>query len=402
MSLRNIGIVYRKELLDSVRERRTLISMIVAPLLLMPALTFGFGYAAYTLVGEARREVPRVMVLGGEDSPALMAELRALQTIRMVAPGTDYVDQISNKRIRAAVQVPRGFDVALGRSEPTEVLVYIYEGDIRSSFAAQRVERFFRELRERTVRQRLETRNLPENLLKPFEISQKNVVPPEKVWGSVFGGLVTYMVILLSLTGAMYPAMDLTAGEKERGTMETILCSPVSRTHLVLGKFFTVLTASLATAGLSIFSMAITILGVKTLLGGLDPQGPTMLKVTVNPKAVLAVFVMMLPIAVILSAGLLAIALFAKSFREAQTYISPLTIVVVMLAVIPALPGIELNTQLALLPIVNTSLVSKEIITGTYHWKYIALIFASSCVYAALALGMAVKLFQREDVLFRA
>ena len=402
MSLRNIGIVYRKELLDSVRERRTLISMIVAPLLLMPALTFGFGYAAHTLVGEARREVPRVMVLGGEDSPALMAELRALQTIRMVAPGTDYVDQISNKRIRAAVQVPRGFDVALGRSEPTEVLVYIYEGDIRSSFAAQRVERFFRELRERTVRQRLETRNLPENLLKPFEISQKNVVPPEKVWGSVFGGLVTYMVILLSLTGAMYPAMDLTAGEKERGTMETILCSPVSRTHLVLGKFFTVLTASLATAGLSIFSMAITILGVKTLLGGLDPQGPTMLKVTVNPKAVLAVFVMMLPIAVILSAGLLAIALFAKSFREAQTYISPLTIVVVMLAVIPALPGIELNTQLALLPIVNTSLVSKEIITGTYHWKYIALIFASSCVYAALALGMAVKLFQREDVLFRA
>jgi sodium transport system permease protein len=402
VSLRNIGIVYRKELLDSVRERRTLISMVVAPLLLMPALTFGFGFAAYKLVGEARQEVPRVMVLGAKDSPALMGELKALKTIEMVPASPDYVDQISNKRIRAAVQVPPGFDAALRRAEPTDVLVYIYEGDIRSSFAAERVERFFRELRERTVRQRLETRNLPESLLKPFEISQKNVVPPEKVWGSVFGGLVTYMVILLSLTGAMYPAMDLTAGEKERGTMETILCSPVSRTHLVLGKFFTVLTASLATAGLSIFSMAMTILGAKTLLGGLDPQGPAMLKVTVNPKAVLAVFIMMLPIAVILSAGLLAIALLAKSFREAQTYISPLTIVVVMLAVIPALPGIELNTRLALLPIVNTSLVSKEIVTGTYHWKYIALIFASSCIYAALALGMAVMLFRREDVLFRA
>lgn len=402
MSLRNIGIVYRKELLDSVRERRTLISMIVAPLLLMPVLTFGFGYAAYKLVGEARQEVPRVMVLGAKDSPALMGELSALKTIQMVPASPDYVDQISNKKIRAAVQVPPGFDAALRRAEPTDVLVYVYEGDIRSSFAAERVERFFRELRERTVRQRLETRHLPESLLKPFEISQKNVAPPQKVWGSVFGGLVTYMVILLSLTGAMYPAMDLTAGEKERGTMETILCSPVSRTHLVLGKFFTVLTASLATAGLSIFSMAMTILGAKTLLAGLDPQGPAMLKVTVNPKAVLAVFIMMLPLAVILSAGLLAIALFAKSFREAQTYISPLTIVVAMLAVIPALPGVELNTRLALLPIVNTSLVSKEIITGTYHWKYIALIFASSCIYAALALTMAVMLFQREDVLFRA
>ena len=402
MSLRNIGIVYRKELLDSLRERRTLISMIVAPLLLMPVLTFGFGFAAYKLVSEARKEVPKVMVMGGEDSPAILAKLRELKTLRIVPPSPDYADQISNKKIRAAVEIPRGFDAALARGEPTEVKVDVYEGEIRSRFAAQRVERFFRELRERTVRERLETRNLSASLLNPFEITQQNVVPPEKVWGSVFGGVLTYMVILLCMTGAMYPAMDLTAGEKERGTIETILCSPVSRTHLVLGKFLTVLTTSLATAALSIFSMALTFLGTKGLMGGLDPEGPAMFKIAVNPKAALAVFVMMLPIAVILSAGLLAIALFAKSFREAQTYISPLTIVVVMLAVVSALPGIELNAKLALLPIVNTSLVSKEIITGTYHWKYIVLIFASSCVYAALALGAAVKLFQREDVLFRA
>ena len=402
MSLRNVGIVYRKELLDSLRERRTLISMIVAPLLLMPMLTFGFGFAAYKLVSEARREVPRVMVLGGEDSPGIIAQLRALNTIRLVPPRADYVDQIANKKIRAAVEIPKGFDAAMNRGQSTDVMVYVYEGDIRSSFAAQRVERFFRDLRDRTVRARLETRNLSESLLRPFGITQKNVVPPEKVWGSIFGGVVAYMVILLCLTGAMYPAMDLTAGEKERGTMETILCSPVSRTHLVLGKFLTVLTASLATAALSIFSMAMTILGAKSTLGGLNPDSPTMLKVTVNPKAVVAVFVMILPIAVIFSAGLLAIALFAKSFREAQTYISPLTILVVMLAVVSVLPGVELNARLALLPIVNTSLVSKEIPTGTYHWNYIALIFASSCVYAALALGVAVKLFQREDVLFRA
>ncbi len=402
MSLRNVGIVYRKELLDSLRERRTLISMIVAPLLLMPMLTFGFGFAAYKLVSEARREVPRVMVLGGEDSPGIIAQLRALNTIRLVPPRADYVDQIANKKIRAAVEIPKGFDAAMNRGQSTDVMVYVYEGDIRSSFAAQRVERFFRDLRDRTVRARLETRNLSESLLRPFGITQKNVVPPEKVWGSIFGGVVAYMVILLCLTGAMYPAMDLTAGEKERGTMETILCSPVSRTHLVLGKFLTVLTASLATAALSIFSMAMTILGAKSTLGGLNPDSPTMLKVTVNPKAVVAVFVMILPIAVIFSAGLLAIALFAKSFREAQTYISPLTILVVMLAVVSVLPGVELNARLALLPIVNTSLVSKEILTGTYHWNYIALIFASSCVYAALALGVAVKLFQREDVLFRA
>jgi sodium transport system permease protein len=118
-------------------------------------------------------------------------------------------------------------------------------------------------------------------------------------------------------------------------------------------------------------------------------------------KAVISVFTMVLPLAVLFSAALLAIALFAKSYKEAQSYISPLMIVVVLPAVAAVLPGVELNTALALVPVLNTSLISKEIMTGTYHWKYIALIFASSCAYAAGAIAIAVKLFQREDVLFR-
>jgi len=200
----------------------------------------------------------------------------------------------------------------------------------------------------------------------------------------------------------MYPAMDLTAGEKERGTMETILCSPVSRTHLVLGKFLMVLTASIATAVLSIISMAVSFgVGKKMLLGVAHGAADSALQITMTVKAVVTIFIIILPLAVLFSAALLAISLFAKSFKEAQSYLSPLMIVVVLPAVAALLPGVELNTTLALMPVLNTSLVSKEIITGTYHWGYIALIFASSCVYATVALGIAVRLFQREDVLFR-
>ena len=111
-----------------------------------------------------------------------------------------------------------------------------------------------------------------------------------------------------------------------------------------------------------------------------------------------------LPLAVLFSAALLAISLFAKSFKEAQSYLSPLALIVVIVlpavAAIPARPWSSIP-HLPSVPVLNTSLVSKEIITGTYHWKYIALIFASSCVYATVALGIAVRLFQREDVLFR-
>ncbi len=402
MSLRNIGIVYRKELIDSLRDRRTLISMIVVPLLLMPLLTIGLGVLSAKMVGQAREEIPAVMILGGEDSPKVRAELGKLNDIQIVPEKREYADEISSKRIRAAVEIPKGFDARLTAGEPMSVKIYMYEGELKSGFGADRLQKFFRDLRDRTIRERLIARQLPENLIRPFDIRQQNVAPPEKVGGAILGGLVPYFVILLCLTGAMYPAMDLTAGEKERGTIETILCSPVSRTHLVLGKFLMVLTASVATAVLSVGSMAVSFgVGKKMLQGAVNGGADAAFQITMTGKAVISVFFMVLPLAVLFSAALLTIALFAKSFKEAQSYISPLMVVVVLPAVAAVLPGVELNTALALVPVLNTSLVSKEIMSGTYHWNYIALIFASSCVYAAAAIAIAVKLFQREDVLFR-
>jgi sodium transport system permease protein len=402
VNLRNIGIVYRKELVESLRDQRTLISMIAVPLLLMPLLTIGMGVLSARLVGQAMEEVPKVMILGGEDSPKVRAELERMENVRVVPAKSDYAEEISSKQIRAAVEIPEGFDTKLASGAPMTVKIYMYEGELKSGFGANRLQKFFRDLRDRVIRERLEARQLPENMVRPFDIEQQNVAPAEKVGGAVLGGLVPYFVILLCLTGAMYPAMDLTAGEKERGTMETILCSPVSRTHLVLGKFLMVLTAAIATAVLSITSMAVSFgVGKKMLLGMANGAADAALQITMTGKAVVAIFFMVLPLAVFFSAALLAIALFAKSFKEAQSYISPLMIVVVLPAVAALLPGVELNTTLALVPVLNTSLVCKEIITGTYHWEYIALIFASSCIYAAAALAIAVKLFQREDVLFR-
>ena len=109
---------------------------------------------------------------------------------------------------------------------------------------------------------------------------------------------------------------------------------------------------------------------------------------------------MVVPLAVLFSAALLAISLFAKSYREAQSYLSPLTIVVMLPAVVSVLPGVELNAGLSLIPVLNTSLVSKEIVSGTYHWGFIALIFGSSCVYAALALWVATRSSRKRACFF--
>ena len=400
MSLRNVGIVYHKELTEALRDRRTLISTIIVPLLLFPILTVGFGFMAIKLVGQAQKEVHRVMILGGEDSPDVVQGIRKLNSIEVVPAAPNYKDQIVDKEIRAAVDIPKGFQAALDRNEALTVKIYMYQGEMKSSFGADSVEKFLTQYRDQVAQRHLEAAHLSKSLLKPFDVKQENVAPPEKVGGTTLGGLIGYMVILLCMTGAMYPAMDLTAGEKERGTMETILTSPIERTHLVLGKFFLVLTASLFTALLSVISMG-TSLYALARFGGIGAGKEGSMLLTISLKGVVAVFVMALPVAVLFSAALLIIALFAKSYKEVQSYLTPLTFIVIIPAVASLLPGVELNARLAVVPILNTSLICKEIVTGTYHWNYIALIFASTCVYAAAALFIAVKMFQREDVLFR-
>jgi sodium transport system permease protein len=410
MNRSNVVIVYLKELRDSLRDRRTLISMIVVPTLMIPGIMLIAGVVSYKMVNKARQEVPAVMVLGGNDSPVVRAALAANQKIRLVPAAADWKQRITDKQLRAAVEVPAGFDAALERGEGTVLKIFNYESELRSGFAVGELHRFFNDYREKIITARLTGRGLPAALVKPFEVKTENVAPPEKVGGNVIGGIIPYIFILLCFTGAMYPAIDLTAGEKERGTMETILCSPVARADLVFGKFLMVLTAALGTVMFSLLSMGLTfmlggLLFAKTAAGGAAvaaaKSGAAPMLPTIDPLGTLTVLAMVLPVAVLFSAVLMAVSLFAKSVKEAQSYVSPLIVVVILPAMMGMLPGVELNARLALVPILNLALVSKELVSGVFHWSYLALIFGSTCVYAAGALAFCVRMFNREDVLFR-
>jgi sodium transport system permease protein len=399
MYLKSVGIVYRKEFTEWTRDRRTLISTVIVPLFLFPVLSVGFGALAVTLVGKAKEESPKVMILGGEDSPDVLNGVRKLETIQVVPTQPNWKDQIVDKEVRAVVEIPSHFQADLSGQKSATVNIYNYQGEMKSEFATDKIEKYFKNYEESVVKDRLAAKNLPDTVLKPFNIKQQNVAPPERVSGAAFGGIIGYMVILLCMTGAMYPAMDLTAGEKERGTMETILSSPISRMNLVLGKFLLVLTAALGTAALSVVSMGLSFSVLSHYTGRSAAEAGLLLHL--GPQAVISVFIMALPIAVLFSAVLMTIALFAKTYKEAQSYLTPMTFLIIIPAVAAMLPGVELTPKLSLVPILNVSLLCKELVAGIYHWNSIALIFASTCVYAAAALFLAVKNFQRESVLFR-
>ncbi|MGB8472774.1 MAG: ABC transporter permease [Candidatus Acidiferrum sp.] len=400
MNLHAIGVVYRKELTEWLRDRRTLISTVLVPLLIFPILISGMISLSSVLIGNAQKEIPKIMIIGGDDSPKVLAALRDLKDLEIVPYATDWKAEINNKQIRAAVDIPTGFQASLESGNALTVDIYYYEGEIKSSFGADRVEKSLKKYRDDLVKSRLQAKNLPDSLVTPFDIKQQNVAPPEKVSGAGIGSFIGYMVIILSMTGAMYPAIDLTAGEKERGTMETILSSPISRLDLVLGKFLLVFSASLTTAILAVISMGASFyfLGHSQAVSSSGGQG---LQMNLGWISIVAVFLMALPLSVLFSAVLMTVSLFAKTYKEAQSYLTPLTFIVVIPAVASLMPGVELTPKLALVPILNTSLICKEIITGTYHWHSIFIIFASTCVYAAAAIFLAVKTFQRESVLFR-
>jgi sodium transport system permease protein len=405
VNARRIAVVYGKELRDTLRDRRTLFTVFVLPTVVMPLIVLAFGFAAGRVVGKARAEVAEIMLVGGETAPGLRAALEEADGLSVVPPADDYRARISDKRLRAAIEVPAGFEAALAEGGDAVVRVYHHEGDLKSGFAVAEIEGVLRAYRERIVAARLADRGLSPSLIAPFAFARENVAPPERVGGGLVGGFIPYVVILLCFTGAMYPAMDLTAGEKERGTLEPLLCTPVPRIDLVLGKFLMVLTGSLATVLLAGLSAAATLpLGAWLLAGGAPAggaAGPGGVAMTVDPLGLLASLVLVLPVAVLFAAALFALALPARSQKEAQSLISPLVVVVILPALGALLPGVELTPALAFVPILNVALASKDLVSGVFDWSSLALIFLSTSAYAAAALAAAVKMFGRESVFFR-
>jgi sodium transport system permease protein len=408
MKARNVLTIFFKELRDTLRDWRALVSMLVVPTVIMPLLTLGFGALSMKVVEKTRGEKAPIMILGGADAPRLRAALAKHDGFEIVAPASDYAERIRDKKLRAAVEIAPGFDTAIAEGKRGAITLYTHDGELRSGFATDALEKFFREHRDKLMRERLAERGLTPEFLRPFEVKRKNVAPPERVGGGSFGGLVPYLLIILCFTGAMYPAIDLTAGEKERGTMETILCSPAARGEIVLGKFLLVLASSLTTVACAVVSFGMMVMiGAATWLrsgvaavASAAAQGGEALP-TVSLPGVAAVLVLMLPLAVLFSALLMTIALFAKSHKEAQTYVSPLILLALMPAIAAVLPGVELSHALALVPVLNVALVSKELVAGLFPAGPFALIFVSSCVYAAAALALATRMFRREDVIFR-
>ncbi len=397
MSFRKIKIIYFKEMLDTLRDRRTIISSVLIPIVLFPVLMFGIGMIMQKAEEKSKAQIPKIAVIGETSAPSFFSILRLSNSFEIAKVG-DYKSALNRKEINAALEFPDDFERKIQAGENSEAIIYYDAAESGSDIAKNKLKDKLKEYQDSLVTGRLKSRDLERSVLYPFKVNEVNLAPQEKMGGFMLGMFLPYMIVILAMIGATYPAIDLTAGEKERGTLETLLVTPVSRLDISTGKFLAVLTASVVTVVLAITSMSLsTIWGFSQMNRFAAEQIP----IAIKPLSMLLVFILMVPLAAIFSSALLSVCLFAKSYKEAHSYISPLMFLVILPAMVSFIPEIELNWSWAFVPIVNVSLAAREVLVGTFHWGFIGLIFLSTLIYASFSIFVTKRLFEKEEVLFR-
>ena len=286
-----------------------------------------------------------------------------------------------------------------------QVTVQIYYNDASpTSRARTRAGDFIRQVSDKIRSERLSLMGLDSSksqndLVFPIALENQGTADFREVLGERVGGFLPYMFIIFCMVGAMYPAIDLGAGEKERGTLETLLLAPIKRSHIVLGKFFVIFTAGVTSALLSLAGMGVMVaVNVKKIPAEV-PVGQVLSSVSIVD--LLLVASMLIPTAAIFAALLLSVSIYARSFKEASSYCGPLNFLAIVPAVISLLPIVKLDWFWAMVPITNISLAIKELIKGTMNYEMFIAILGSSFIIAAGLLFFSTKWFERESVLFR-
>lgn len=396
--MKKIMTVFKKELIDSIRDRRTLVTMVVVPLLLFPIL---IGISSKMMISQARKAREKTLRIGlmtHNNARGFRESLLGREDIIVI----DHIDAelgqqlIKKDSLDAFILFEKDFDKRVGDMLTGRITLYFKateEREIEKRRVLTLLNDFERELRS----SRFDKLNLDLSIIETIDVDEQNLATPKERLAEVIGGFLPYLFIIFCFMGAMYPAIDLAAGEKERGTLETLLTSPVGRFQILLGKFGVVVLTGILSAAISMLGLYVGIRQVKEI----PPELLNMILSILEFDSIVLLISLLLPLTIFFAAILLSLSFFAKSFKEAQSIISPMMIVVIIPAFIGLMPGIRLTPTTALIPVLNVSLATKGIIADTIVPGMLIEVYLSLIVYAALSIVVCSKIFTREGTIFR-
>ena len=394
--------IYLKELLELTRDRKTLIFTILIPIFAMPLIFGGFAYVSNNMFKNAKSAEMRYAMIGKQHAPGLAERFSAQANLREVplASESDIRQAISDERIKFAVIVAPDFEQTLQQHKQAHIELHYNSAstvDLTHQRVREIVEGYNGVLRENA----LSALNLNAQqlafALNPVVLEKKSTANEREQMGAAIGGLLPYILLMVCLTAAMYPAIDMGAGEKERGTLETLLLAPVPRGTIVLAKFLVLFTVGLTSAVLMVGSMATLLVVFGSSLDGVM----AVLVRSIGLPDLAMVTLMLVPTAAIFASLLLSISIYAKSYKEAAGMITPLMLLVILPTLVAILPGVELNWLWSMVPLTNVSLAMKELVKGTMDYRMFGVIVASTSIIAGALLLLCRWWFTREAVLFR-
>jgi sodium transport system permease protein len=450
----NIKLIYLREIRDQLRDRRTLFTVAIMPMLLYPLMGM-----ALLQVGQFMKQTPtRIWLINAKnlpDQPSLLIDgrinpdlldgkqkpaiefvysddddqrfLRIIEqyrTLENLDQGEALAKQLlqqelARMRIDAAImlieklpgvglaELPAQFERPSDSlpSEPVhsaQAFLFLNSASDRSTSAANQVAKLLQNWEIKRTKQILGHYKLPDSMIDGVSLVPTDLADSQDVKAVLWAKILPFIVVIWALTGAFYPAIDLCAGEKERGTFETLLSCPAARSEIALGKLLTVMSFSYATSLLNLISMSVTGFFVATKLG--SAAGGLGAVIGLPPlSSFFWLMIALVPISALFSAIALAAAAFARSTKEGQYYLVPIIMVSMPLMIVPSLPSAQLDLGTSLIPISGLIMLLRGLIEG--HYAAVAPFFGPVCIVTFACCWFAIKWviaqFNSESVLFR-
>lgn len=390
-----IFTIFKKELKDTLRDRRTLIMMLVIPVAIFPIILSLFVTVSESFSKEAAEKTIEIGVVGEPDNYvinqlSLLPEELGKKNIVVYKDTVELKAAIKVDSAQIGIYPSPDFDNSMELKKPAGVTVFFNATDLGMK---DRAEAYLGTIESIAKQERYLDLKINEEEIRPLEINYSNVASSKEMIGKLAGGFLPYIFIAFGFIGCMYPAIDLFTGEKERGTIETLLTTPVARWQILFGKMGVVVLSGLLAATFALLGLFISIEVMDIVK---DPEILNVIHGVLSAKFILMLFGLLFPLTVFFAGMMIPIAVYAKSFKEAQSIITPLNILVVLPAMVGFFPGIELNIVTACIPIVNIVLATKELIAGTLDAGLLTLSFAVMISLAVLAVFVSYKRFDKE------
>ena len=390
--------IFLKELIDVLRDRRTLMFMVVIPVLITPLLVVGSIKFQEYQNKKSDEKILKIALINETDDVIIkgfLSEQKGVEIIEDIS--LDSLESgIKTDSIQGGMYIEKEFLSKISSNNTGIINIYYKSSDLMSR-SKKRMKDALENYKKTVVTERLTNFNIDEKLLEPLDIVDVDMSTAKETIGKAVGGFIPYILVMFIFLGAMYPAIDLGAGEKERGSLETLLSSPATKFEITMGKLLVVSLTGLV-------SGLVSVLGISSSLFFIDnipEQIQSTIMELINPFMIFSVIILMIPIAIFFASMLLSISFYARSFKEAQSLMAPLNMVIIVPLFLSLGPGMEIDHATALMPLINVGLLTKEILAGSVEPIYFIETLCSLLFFAAVGIKFSVYWFNKENTIFR-